>query len=68
MFSTKFTVETADKKNSFKQTWTNNMSKKTDAKIKETKEEYTKITFCPDLPKFHMEKLDDDTVAMFSRR
>jgi len=68
VFSTKFTVETADKKNTFKQTWTNNMSKKSEPRVKESKDEFTKITFSPDLPKFHMETLDADTVAMFSRR
>ena len=71
VFSTKFTVETADKKvkKSFKQTWGSNMSKAGEAKLKEfSGEEYTKITFSPDLAKFHMEKLDDDIVALLSRR
>merc|ERR1719319_1356514 len=58
VFSTKFVVETADKKKSFKQTWANNMAKTSDPKI----------NFCPDLPKFNMETLDDDVVSMFSRR
>ena len=31
-------------------------------------EEYTKITFQPDLPKFNMEKLDNDTIALLTRR
>ena len=71
VFSTKFTVETADKgqKKQFKQIWTENMSKAGDPVIKDySKEEYTKITFQPDFSKFNMERLDNDVVALLSRR
>jgi len=71
VFSTKFVVETADKdaKKSFKQTWGSNMSKTSEPKIKEfSGEEFTRVTFNPDLEKFGMEKLDDDTFALLSRR
>ncbi|XP_039448395.1 DNA topoisomerase 2 [Culex pipiens pallens] len=72
IFSTKFTVETASKqyKKAFKQTWGDNMSKASEPKIKEgaSGEDYTKITFSPDLTKFKMEKLDDDIVGLMSRR
>ncbi|XP_065222595.1 DNA topoisomerase 2-like [Planococcus citri] len=70
IFSTKFIVETACKeyKRKFKQTWTNNMSKTTTPSIKDSSDDYTKITFSPDLSKFHMDKLDDDIVALMSRR
>ncbi|XP_061518978.1 DNA topoisomerase 2 [Anopheles gambiae] len=72
IFSTKFTVETASKqyKKCFKQTWGDNMSKTTEPKIKEDffGNDYTKITFSPDLSKFKMEKLDDDIVGLLSRR
>ena len=71
VFSTKFIVETADKsaKKSFKQTWGSNMSKTSEPKIKDFGgEEFTKITFNPDLEKFGMEKIDDDTFALLSRR
>lgn len=45
------------------------MSKASEPKIKDfTGDEFTKITFSPDLPKFKMETLDDDTVALLSRR
>jgi DNA topoisomerase-2 len=41
----------------------------TEPKIKEfSGEEFTRITFCPDLAKFNMEKLDDDHLALMSRR
>ncbi len=72
VFSTKFTVETADKgqRKQFKQTWTDNMSKAGEPVVKEySKEsEYTKVTFMPDFAKFNMERLDKDVVALLSRR
>lgn len=71
IFSTKFTVETAAKeyKRQFKQTWGANMTKASDPKIKDFfGEDFTKITFSPDLSKFKMEKLDDDLVGLLSRR
>ena len=74
MFSKKFTVETASKNSSgkrleFRQSWENNMSKAKDHRIKDAScEDYTRISFQPDLPKFNMETLDDDTVALLSRR
>lgn len=67
IFSKKFSVETSSKesKKKFEQTWIENMSKKSEPKIDNaTDEDYTKITFNPDLSKFQMEKLDDDIVAL----
>ncbi|XP_008288013.1 DNA topoisomerase 2-alpha isoform X2 [Stegastes partitus] len=71
IFSTKFTVETSCKesKKTFKQTWYDNMGRTGDASIKSFDgEEYTCITFKPDLPKFKMSVLDKDTVALMTRR
>uniref|UniRef100_A0A6Q2XYK6 DNA topoisomerase 2 n=1 Tax=Esox lucius TaxID=8010 RepID=A0A6Q2XYK6_ESOLU len=71
IFSTKFTVETACKeyKHSFKQTWQNNMSKTSEPKIKFFDgEDFTCVTFQPDLSKFKMEKLDKDILALLTRR
>uniref|UniRef100_A0A8C9RUF5 DNA topoisomerase 2 n=1 Tax=Scleropages formosus TaxID=113540 RepID=A0A8C9RUF5_SCLFO len=71
IFSTKFTVETACKeyKHSFKQTWTNNMTKTSEPKIKYFDgDDFTCVTFQPDLAKFNMEKLDKDIVALLTRR
>ncbi|XP_059205625.1 DNA topoisomerase 2-beta isoform X1 [Centropristis striata] len=71
IFSTKFTVETACKeyRHSFKQTWQNNMSKTSEPKIKFFDgDDFTCVTFQPDLSKFKMEKLDKDTVALLTRR
>uniref|UniRef100_A0A673BEA0 DNA topoisomerase 2 n=1 Tax=Sphaeramia orbicularis TaxID=375764 RepID=A0A673BEA0_9TELE len=71
IFSTKFTVETACKeyRHSFKQTWQNNMGKTSDPKIKFFDgDDFTCVTFQPDLSKFKMEKLDKDIVALLTRR
>ncbi|KAM3596331.1 uncharacterized protein V6R79_012674 [Siganus canaliculatus] len=71
IFSTKFTVETACKeyRHSFKQTWQNNMGKTSDPKIKFFDgDDFTCVTFQPDLAKFKMEKLDKDIVALLTRR
>ncbi|CAH0545849.1 unnamed protein product [Brassicogethes aeneus] len=71
IFSTKFTVETATKeyKKQFKQTWGSNMTKASDPKVKEFfGDDFTKISFSPDLAKFKMDKLDDDIVGIMSRR
>jgi len=72
IYSHEFTVETADKNTSqkYKQTWTDNMSKVGKAKITKTtgNTEFTRITFRPDLERFGMDKIDDDTVALLKKR
>ncbi|XP_051850514.1 DNA topoisomerase 2-alpha [Antechinus flavipes] len=71
IFSTKFTVETACKeyKKLFKQTWRDNMGKAGEMTLKPfSGEDYTCITFQPDLSKFKMTNLDKDIVALMSRR
>ncbi|CAB3411199.1 unnamed protein product [Caenorhabditis bovis] len=71
IFSTKFTLETSSKEfhHAFKQTWINNMTKDKEPEItKNVGEDYTKITFCPDLKKFKMQELDDDICHLMARR
>lgn len=71
IFSTKFTVETASKeyKRQFKQVWADNMTKTSEPKIKEfSGDDFTRVTFSPDLAKFKMEKLDEGIVGLMSRR
>uniref|UniRef100_A0AC34QUD2 DNA topoisomerase 2 n=1 Tax=Panagrolaimus sp. JU765 TaxID=591449 RepID=A0AC34QUD2_9BILA len=71
IFSTKFTVETSSKehKKSFKQTWVNNMKKDKDGEVSAAaSEDFTKITFQPDLAKFRMTELDDDIIGLMSKR
>ena len=71
IFSTSFTVETADShtKKKYKQTWTANMSKVGKAEVTAyKKDDYTKVTFTPDFTKFGMEGMDDDFEALVKRR
>lgn len=71
IFSTKFVVETSSKeyRKKFKQTWMDNMAKTSEPKIEPSgKEDFTKITFWPDLKKFKMDKLEDDIVSLMRRR
>jgi DNA topoisomerase II len=73
IFSTKFIIETIDKKRKLKyvQVFENNMSNKTEPKITKiisTTKPYTKITFYPDLKKFGMKKLDNDIVSLMNKR
>jgi len=76
IFSTKFIVECVDSKGKkkFKQIFENNMGTVQDPIIsklspKEAKGgDTTKITFSPDLTRFKMDHLDEDTVALMSKR
>lgn len=72
IYSHEFTIDTADKNSAqkYKQTWTNNMSKCGTAKITKNGkgEEYTRVTFRPDLKRFGMECIDDDTLSLLKRR
>lgn len=71
IFSHRFTVETASKeyKKCLKQTWSNNMGSASEPRIKDfSGEDFTKIIFSPDLSKFKMQSLDDDIIALMSRR
>ena len=71
IFSTQFTLDTADSKTKkrYKQTWTANMSKMGTASITQQKgDDFTKITFTPDYRKFRMQGIDDDFEALVKRR
>ncbi|XP_050419519.1 DNA topoisomerase 2-alpha [Patella vulgata] len=71
IFSTKFTVETSsgEYKKCFRQTWQKNMGFTKEPTIKDAKsDDFTCVSFSPDLSKFKMECLDKDIVDVFSRR
>ncbi|THH17199.1 hypothetical protein EW146_g3569 [Bondarzewia mesenterica] len=72
IYSTEFTIDTADKNTGqkYKQIWTNNMGTCGKAKITKNSrgEEYTRVTFKPDLKRFGMETIDDDTVSLLKKR
>ena len=71
IFSRRFIVETVDakRKRYFRQEFSNNMLEKTEPVVeKYTKKSFTKITFYPDYPRFHMDGLDDDIEGLLLKR
>ena len=72
LFSTQFTVETTDttQKKRYIQTFRNNMTQTGNPEITDynNKEEYTKVSFIPDLERFGMTELTDDAIALLSKR
>ncbi|KAM6498312.1 DNA topoisomerase, type IIA-like domain containing protein [Amanita muscaria] len=72
IYSLEFTIETAHKESQqkYKQTWTGNMSVCGKAKItKNTKgEEWTRVTFKPDLKRFGMDSIDEDIASLLRKR
>ncbi|XP_030539127.1 DNA topoisomerase 2 isoform X2 [Rhodamnia argentea] len=72
IFSTEFIIETADGKNGlkYKQVFSKNMGAKSAPDIKACKagENWTKVSFKPDLAKFNMTQLEDDVVALMKKR
>ena len=52
------------------QTWVKNMTKEGEPEIEpiSSGEDFTKVTFSPDLKRFKMKELDDDIIALMSRR
>lgn len=73
IFSTRFTIQTADKASGkkFKQTFRDNMTVREEPEVVSmgSKEgEYTCVTFSPDLTRFKMDRLDGATVALLAKR
>merc|ERR1719329_1379975 len=69
VFSLEFTIETCDNKNKFTQTFRKNMTEKGEPIVVPfTGKSYTKESFKPDLQRFGMTKLDDDIVALMTKR
>ena len=71
IYSKTFIVETADKETGKKYTqkFYDNMLKFSEPKIEDySKEDFTCITFEPDLKRFGMDKLDDDIISLFKKR
>ncbi|KAJ2783551.1 DNA topoisomerase 2, partial [Coemansia interrupta] len=72
IFSKEFIIETADitAQKKYIQIFSDNMNTIGKPKITKysLKKEYTKITFKPDFEKFHMTHLDDDIVALITKR
>eukprot|EP00927_Polykrikos_kofoidii_P065325 TRINITY_DN6109_c0_g1_i1.p1 TRINITY_DN6109_c0_g1~~TRINITY_DN6109_c0_g1_i1.p1 ORF type:complete len:2348 (-),score=532.90 TRINITY_DN6109_c0_g1_i1:289-6285(-) len=71
IFSKRFTVETADSSRGrkYKQTWECSMTKRNEPVLQPHEgEDFTCVTFQPDLELFGMKALDDDIIAVMCRR
>jgi DNA topoisomerase-2 len=68
IFSKRFVIDTADGKNRFLQTFTDNMSKRTAPKTSRTSQGFTEITYVPDLSRFEMKNIDDAHCKMMRKR
>jgi len=68
IFSTRFKVETADGKKRFVQTFTKNMSARTDAKISASSQGFTEISYDPDFSRFDMKSIDAAHLKMMRKR
>ena len=71
IFSSEFVIETGTKgKKLYSQTFRNNMTVKESPVItrNSTGLDFTKVSFRPDLKKFNMTHMDDDTVALLTKR
>ena len=68
IFSKKFSISTCDGKNKFDQTFTDNMGKRTTAKITPAKRGFTEISFFPDLERFKMRLIDEKSFQILFKR
>ena len=68
VFSKEFTISTCDGVNGFFQMFSNNMRKRTQAKIRKLTRKHTEISYSPDLEKFGMSGIDDDHFKMIEKR
>lgn len=67
IFSKEFVVDTCDGKNRFIQTFTDNLSKKSEPLIRTSNVAGTKIRFTPDYERLNCE-MDEDNIAKMTRR
>jgi len=70
IFSTEFIVETADGRHCFRQVFRSNMQRCEEPQIRpcSAKDNYTRVSFVPDLQRFGMNALDADTLALMEKR
>ena len=68
IFSKSFSISTCDGKNKFDQTFTNNMSKRSNARINPAKRGFTEIEFFPDLERFKMKHIDEVSFKILFKR
>jgi DNA topoisomerase-2 len=68
IYSKEFKISTCDGKNSFTQTFSNNMRDRTQPVVKRAKANHTEISYITDLEKFGLTDIDDDHYKMIEKR
>jgi DNA topoisomerase-2 len=68
IFSTKFSIHTCDGKKSFYQVFSENMGKRTKAKIDAGSRGFTEIAYSPDFKRFGMTKVDEAHLKLMRKR
>lgn len=68
IFSKSFSIKTCDGKNKFEQTFTNNMNDRTKVKISPHSKGFTEISYIPDLHRFHMKVIDENSYRILFKR
>lgn len=68
IYSKEFKISTCDGKNSFVQTFSNNMRERTQPVVKRAKANHTEISYITDLEKFGLDEIDDDHYKMIEKR
>jgi len=68
IYSKRFTISTCDGKNSFSQTFSNNMRERTKPVVAKSTKGFTEISFLTDFEKFVLDGIDDDHFKMLEKR
>jgi DNA topoisomerase II len=68
IFSTKFVIKTCDGVNRYEQTFTNNMSKRSKAKISTGSRGFTEVSYITDLSRFKMKIFDEYSYQLLYKR
>ncbi len=68
IYSTEFSISTADGKNTFTQTFKNNMRERLEPKVSKSTKNYTEIYFTPDYEKFGLNGIDESHFKMIQKR
>ena len=68
IYSKEFTVTTCDGSNHFTRTFSNNMRKRTAAKVKKSTKGFTEINYLVDFEKFALTGINDDHFKMIEKR
>jgi DNA topoisomerase-2 len=68
IFSSKFIISTCDGKNQFTQTFSDNMTKKSEPKIKKSKINHTLISYLPDYARFGLTGIDESHFELIKKR